>query len=196
MRRRIDLVTGELRQGEYYEGARRIAAAAPRIPFPSGWKANIRGIDPNLQYPAGWEQAREIKFAQGVRAPAPADYVGPAPLTAPESRAMYDYTQRLSPDLVLAYHSQGRVIYWQYLDIEPPGARRIAELFGAVSGYAAAEVPFASGFADYKDWFLQDYDRPGYTIEVGRGVNPLPISDFDAIYRENLGILTLAALVT
>ena len=192
----IDLVTGELQRGEYYEGARRIAAAYPRVPFPSGWKANIRGIDPNLQYPAGWEQAREIKFAQGVRGPAPADYVGPAPLTAPESRAMYDYTQRLSPDLVLAYHSQGRVIYWQFLDIEPPGARRIAELFGAVSGYEVADVPFESGFAGYKDWFLQDYDRPGYTIEVGRGVNPLPLSDFDAIYRENLGILTLAALVT
>lgn len=192
----IDLVTGELQRGEYYEGARRIAAAYPRVPFPSGWKANIRGIDPNLQYPAGWEQAREIKFAQGVRGPAPADYVGPAPLTAPESRAMYDYTQRLSPDLVLAYHSQGRVIYWQFLDIEPPGARRIAELFGEVSGYEVADVPFESGFAGYKDWFLQDYDRQGYTIEVGRGVNPLPISDFDAIYRENLGILTLAALVT
>ena len=43
---------------------------------------------------------------------------------------------------------------------------------------------------------MQDYDRPGFTVEVGRGVNPLPLSDFDAIWRENLPILTLAALVT
>ncbi len=192
----IDLVTGELRQGEAYEQARQIASAWPAIPFPAGWKANIRGVDLNLQYPAGWERAKEIKAAQGVRGPAPADYVGPAPLSAPESRALYEYTRRFDPDLVLAYHSQGRVIYWKYLDIEPPGARRIASLFGTVSGYAVEEVPYASGFAGYKDWFLQDYDRPGFTIEVGSGVNPLPLSDFDAIWRENLPILTLAALVT
>lgn len=192
----LDLVTGELQQGSFFEGARRIAAEWPAIPFPAGWKANIRGVDLNLQYPALWEKAREIKFAQGVRGPAPADYVGQAPLSAPESRALYDYTLRMSPDLVLAFHSQGRVIYWRFLDLEPPGSRRIAELFAALSGYGAADVPYASGFAGYKDWFLQDFDRPGFTIEVGRGVNPLPLADFDGIWRENLGILTLGALVT
>ena len=192
----IDLVTGELQQGDYYEAARRIAASRPELPFPRGWKANIRGVDLNLQYPAGWEQAREIKFAQGVRGPAPADYVGAAPLSAPESRALYEYTRRFSPDLVLAYHSQGRVIYWKYQNVEVPGAQRIAELFAAASGYAAEDTPYASGFAGYKDWFIRDFRRPGFTVEVGRGVNPLPIGDLEQIWRENLGILTLGALVT
>ena len=192
----IDLVTGELQAGEAYEQAVRIAADYPRFPFPSGWKANIRGTDLNLQYPALWEEARRIKCAQGVCSPAPADYVGPAPLSAPESRALADLTRRLSPDLVLAYHSQGEVIYWRFQGYEPPGAQRIAELFGLVSGYAVEDTPYESGFAGYKDWFLQEYRRPGFTIEVGRGVNPLPLSQFDEIYRDNLGILTLAALVT
>ena len=35
----------------------------------------------------------------------------------------------------------------------------------------------------------KDFDRPGYTIEVGRGTNPLPIADFDGIYRRVRGIL-------
>ena len=65
----------------------------------------------------------------------------------------------------------------------------LGERFAAVSGYALAETPYASGFAGYKDWFIQDYDRPGYTIEVGRGVNPLPLADFDGIYRRVRGIL-------
>lgn len=192
----IDLATGELQSGEYYQAARRIAADYPVYPFPQGWKANIRGVDPNLQYPAGWEQAKEIKFGQGIVSPAPADYVGSSPLSAPEARAMYDYTLALDPSLILAYHTQGEVIYWKYLDFEPPNSRNIAGTFAAVSGYAVEDTPYASGYAGYKDWFIQDFDRPGYTVEAGLGQNPLPISQFDSIYRDNLGILTMAALVT
>lgn len=192
----VDLVTGALTSGEFYNAALGIAANYPAIPFPSGWKANIRGVDLNLQYPAGWEQARKNKFAQGFVSPAPSDFVGNAPLTAPESRAMYDFTLALSPALTLSYHTQGEVIYWKYLDFEPKDSRSIAEAFAAVSGYAVEETPYASGFAGYKDWFIQDLDRPGYTIEAGKGQNPLPLSQFDRIYADNLGILTLGAYVT
>jgi g-D-glutamyl-meso-diaminopimelate peptidase len=53
---------------------------------------------------------------------------------------------------------------------------------------------FAS-YAGYKDWFIQDFRRPGYTIEVGEGKNPLPISQFPQIYAENQGMLLYAATV-
>ena len=192
----LDLVTGELRQGGWYEQARRIAARWPAIPFPAGWKANLQGVDLNLQYPAGWEQARDTKFAQGVRAPAPADYVGAAPLTAAESRALYEFTLAYAPSLTLSYHSQGEVIYWKYLDYAPPESEAIVRRFAAVSGYAAEDTPYAAGFAGYKDFFLQDFRRPGFTVEVGRGVNPLPPTDFEAIWRANLGILTLGLTAT
>lgn len=188
----VDLVTGELTGGEYYDGALRIARDYPDVPFPSGWKANILGTDLNLQYPAGWEQARENKFARGVVSPAPADYVGVSPLSAPESRAMYDFTLALSPRLTLSYHTQGGVIYWRYLDLAPSGALGLADAFAAVSGYSVEDTPYASGFAGYKDWFIGHLDRPGFTIEAGRGVNPLPIGDFDTIYADNIGILSLS----
>ncbi|MBE6748232.1 MAG: LysM peptidoglycan-binding domain-containing protein [Ruminococcaceae bacterium] len=185
----VDLVNGVVPSGRYLTQARRLADNYPNIPYPNGWKANINGVDLNLQYPANWERAREIKFSQGFTIPGPRDYVGSAPLSEPESRAVYDFTRNHNFRLTLSYHSQGEIIYWKYLDYEPENSRRIAEYFGEVSGYAVEETPYASGFAGYKDWFIETYNRPGYTIEIGLGMSPLPLSQFPQIYNDNLGIL-------
>jgi g-D-glutamyl-meso-diaminopimelate peptidase len=191
----VDLVTGAIEPGELeYEAARRLSDNYPAIPFPDGWKANLLGTDLNLNYPAGWLQARETKFSQGFTRPGPRDYVGRAPLNQRETRALADYTEVIDPELVLAYHSQGQVIYWQFEDYEIPGAEELGQRFAEVSGYALADTPFESAFAGYKDWFIQQFRKPGYTIEVGMGENPLPLSQFDEIYRDNLGILVTAAL--
>ena len=184
----VDLVTGELSGGSFYNGAVSISDDYPAIAFPLGWKANISGTDTNLQYPAGWETAREIKFRQGYISPAPRDYTGTAPLTAPESRAVYDFTKKHDFLLTISYHTQGGVIYWKYLDRIPPCSQTLAQKFGALSGYSVEDVPYASGYAGYKDWFIDEYDRPGFTIEVGEGASPVPISQFSDIYSRNIGI--------
>ena len=45
-----------------------------------------------------------------------------------------------------------------------------------------------------KDWFIQTYRRPGFTIEVGTGENPLPLSQFEEIYTASLPILVAGAM--
>ena len=191
----VDLVTGAIKPGEgQYEIARALAENYPQIPFPDGWKANLLGVDLNLQYPAGWLQAREIKFGQGYTRPGPRDYVGRAPLSQKESRALAGYTEYINPDLILAYHAQGREIYWQFDDIQVPGAEELGRRLAEVSGYALTAPAEVSSYAGYKDWFIKTFRRPGYTIEVGSGENPLPLEQFDEIYRDNLGILVTAAL--
>ena len=190
----VDLVVGAI-DGDsiQYDLARRLARNYPDIPFPDGWKANLLGVDLNLQYPAGWLQAREIKFSQGYVNPGPRDYVGRAPLNQLESQALAEYTRYIDPALVLAFHSQGREIYWQFKEFFVPGAEELGKELARVSGYTLADAPYASGFAGYKDWFIQYFRRPGYTIEAGKGTNPLPLSQFPEIYRDNLGILITAA---
>ena len=189
----VDLVTGAVTENER-EQARALAEFYPNIPFPDGWKANLSGVDLNLQYPAGWLTAREIKFAQGYTRPGPRDFVGRFPLGQPEAQSLADYTQRIDPELVIAWHSQGEVIYWQYGGIEVPGAREIAERFADLSGYRLEDTPYNSSFAGYKDWFIQTYRRPGFTIEVGAGENPLPLSQFEEIYTASLPILVAGAM--
>ena len=179
-----------------YTQAQNIANDYPFLRFPEDWKANINGVDLNLQFPAGWENARRIKFAQGFTSPAPRDFVGFGPLTEPESLALYNFTLRMNFSLIIAYHTQGQEIYWQFQDYAPAIAEEIGNTFASVSGYTLADVPYESGFAGYKDWFLQQYSRPGYTIETGLGQNPLPISQFNEIYNDNLGILVLGAIST
>ncbi|MEK3869475.1 MULTISPECIES: M14 family metallopeptidase [unclassified Paenibacillus] len=152
-----------------------------------GWKANIRGVDLNDQFPALWE--REV--ARNPQERGPRDYGGTAPLTEPEAIAMAELTRESDFARVLAFHTQGEVIYWGFENLEPPYAETIVNEFARVSGYEP--VRYVESYAGYKDWFIQDWRRPGFTVELGSGVNPLPLAQYDQIYEESLGIL-LASL--
>lgn len=165
------------------------------LPLPSVWKANIRGVDLNLNYPAEWEKEKQEELERGITGPAPRDYGGEAPLSEPESRAMAEFTRAHDFRIVIAYHTQGEVIYWQFQNYAPPVALTIANQFEAITGYAVEEGTPEAAYAGYKDWFLQEFRRPGYTFEVGRGVNPIPLSQAPDIYRRNEGALLLGAVV-
>lgn len=153
----------------------------------SGWKANINGVDLNDQFPAKWE----LESERNPQSPGPRDYGGKAPLTEPEAIAMANLTKERNFAHVLAFHTQGEVIYYGFENLEPPESEVLANEFSKVSGYEP--IKSANSYAGYKDWFIQDWRRPGFTIEMGKGVNPLPITQFEEIYEDVLGIF-LAAL--
>lgn len=142
----------------------------------SRWKANIRGVDLNDQFPAHWHEERERR---GVAMPAPMNYGGKAPLTEPEAIALVEHVSCKHIDIALSFHSQGQEIYWNYRDYEPAESESWAKQLGRASGYKA--VKLSGSDAGFKDWFIQQYRKPGFTVEVGYGVNPLPLSQLNTI---------------
>lgn len=145
----------------------------------SGWKANIRGIDLNDQFPAHfYEEARR----RSVTCPGPRDYGGEHPLTEPESSALAEWTMDKKFDAIIALHSQGEEIYWNYRDYEPEFSEAWAQHLANATGYVL--VKLTESDAGYKDWFIQKYGKPGFTVETGFGTNPLPVNQYTQIAAE------------
>ncbi|MFJ7937002.1 M14 family metallocarboxypeptidase [Peribacillus sp. NPDC096622] len=148
------------------------------------WKANIRGVDLNNQYPANWEIEKRRKIP---KAPAPRDFPGENALSEPEAWAMKELAIRRNFERVLALHTQGKEFYWGYEGHEPEQAADVAREFEKRSGYRA--VKYVDSHAGYKDWFIQEFKRGGFTIELGKGINPLPLSHLPGIYEDTVKIL-------
>ncbi|MBM7650052.1 g-D-glutamyl-meso-diaminopimelate peptidase [Bacillus ectoiniformans] len=142
----------------------------------SQWKANIRGVDLNNQYPANWEIEKQRKEP---KSPAPRDYPGDQPLSEPEAIAMAQLQEQKRFDRLLAFHTQGAEFYWGYEGQEPEEASRLAEAFERASGYQS--VRYIDSHAGYKDWYINEFKGAGFTVELGIGCNPLPLSQFHEV---------------
>ena len=89
----------------------------------------------------------------------------------------------------------GIFIYHGFEGKEPPLSLKIAKAFECVSGYKIDRTQGIASFGGYKDWFVDKLQRPGFTVEVGEGRNPLPIENLPIIYKETLPILLGAMTV-
>lgn len=144
------------------------------------WSSNIRGVDLNHQWPAGWN----VEAEESPPIPWPRHYSGTGPLTEPEALAVYKYTLKNDFAHVLAFHSQGQVIYWGYKHLEPKESKAMVERLSLVSSYTPVHTADSDG--GYKDWFIKETGKPGFTIEVGVGTNPLPFSAYPEIWANNV----------
>lgn len=174
-----DLIAGSVSEKEWKK-AEKLAANQPSVPFPQGWKANLQGVDLNLNYPARWELAKQMKAQQ----PGPRDFPGYEPLDQPETVALAELTGQIRPDAVAAWHTQGRELY-------AGGNDRLSKLLGKCSGYPWVSVPYESANGGFRDWYLQEFSGFGVTVEAGSGENPLPLSDLSRMLEENLPVFVL-----
>jgi g-D-glutamyl-meso-diaminopimelate peptidase len=159
------------------------------------WQANANGVDINHNFPAGFYRARRLTEAMGVYGPGPTRYGGRFPFSEPESRAALDICRRCRPRALYSLHSQGEEIYWRYGENIPAGSKYIASLLSRLTGYRLCDPEAAASHAGLKDWFIKRYRRPGFTIELGLGQNPLPFGDFETIWSRIERALFVAMII-
>lgn len=159
------------------------------------WNANLRGVDINHNFNAGWEELRCREHDAGIFGPSPSRFGGRHPESEPETVALTEFCRKAPIRHVTALHSQGEVIYWCYGKNEPPRSRRMAEIMATSTGYALdVPSPIATG-GGFKDWFITEFNRPGFTVEIGKGENPLPSSDAIKIYKRVREMLMLCTIM-
>ena len=159
------------------------------------WNANARGVDIIHNFAAGWHELKELELKNGITGPAMTRFGGYSPESEPETIALTQLCRTARIRHVLAFHSQGEVIYWSYRDKEPPKAKKMAQIMATSSGYALdAPMGLAVG-GGFKDWFISEFNRPGFTVEIGKGKNPLPSDDLDIIYPQLKEMLILSAIM-
>lgn len=152
--------------------------------FDTVWQANARGVDLNHNYDADWSMVAER--------PAPSKFGGEHPESEPETQAVVKLIRENNIDMILAFHSQGREIYYDFGGLESKRARSIALKLSDASGYTVAHPTGTAAFGGCKDWFIGEFGKEGYTIEIGEGKNPLPDEALYEIYDENARLVLTA----
>lgn len=146
------------------------------------WKANADGVDLNVNFDAKWGEGAQNEFYKSAQ-----NYVGKAPFSAAETRALAEFTERIKPCFTLSYHLKGEEVYWEFGQTSHRRARdkRYAEAIGKYTGYSVVEPQGSVG--GYKDWCIEKLGIPAYTIEVGsdKFSHPFPYDQLSTIVRQN-----------
>ena len=139
------------------------------------WQANERGVDLNHNYDYGFYEYKSIERERKISAGATL-YSGEYPESEPESRAAASFVRALAPVAVVSLHSQGEEIFFF-----PSTADRAAASLAKMTGYKLSyptDTAAYGGLCDYTGGILS---IPSFTLEVGRGKNPLDESQLPSL---------------
>ncbi|WP_235999567.1 M14 family metallocarboxypeptidase [Heyndrickxia sporothermodurans] len=148
------------------------------------WKANGKGVDLNRQYDADW---KHIKSNPGK--PSWSLYKGKAPVTAKETKAIVAFVKKINPEMTVAYHTAGKILYWNFHQSKALYKRDLAyaKAIGKLTKYKLIYPEKNPSGGGLTDWFISKYKRPGFTLEIGTypGNTNLKVSQFKQSWKEN-----------
>ena len=155
----------------------------------STWQANGRGVDLNHNYNDAFQ---EYKATSGILSGAPTRFAGECPESEPEVAYLCGFL-RHHPGMrgVVSLHTQGEVIYYQSRGALCPSSLRIAKQMQERSGYRPEVAEGLSACGGLTDWCIRSLSIPAFTIECGKGQNPLPEEQIKRIYADLREILFL-----
>lgn len=155
------------------------------------WQANERGVDLNHNYNAGFTLYKSIEKKLNI-SNGKTKYSGEYPESDPETHALASFIRTVRPDLILTFHTQGEEIYYTSDGIAPEEAEKIGRKIAFYTGYSLSAAEGTAAYGGLTDWFIKEFLKPSFTIECGKGKNPLPLSDFSSIYSRLREALWLA----
>ena len=146
------------------------------------WQANARGVDLNHNYDAGFAEYKRIEREEGI-APGRTKYSGEYPESEPESRCAAGLVRALSPEAVVSLHTQGEEIFFS--PREDGRCVHIAESLSRITGYRLSQPSGTAAYGGLCD-YTGSLGIPSFTIECGRGENPLSVSEISGIFARIL----------
>lgn len=147
----------------------------------SRWQANARGVDLNHNFNAGRVRLREQEIKNGFVTRGATRFGGYTAESEPETAALCDFCRKKGFSLAIALHSQGREIYADF-ESSAPQSVETAQRLARLSGYSYTEPSGTAVGGGFKDWFCKRFCRQGFTIEIGKGENPLLPAVADSEY--------------
>ena len=153
------------------------------------WKANINGVDLNKNYSTNCP-AIDGSIERGFE-----KFPGYYSFSEPETQSLRRLTEKYKFDGTISYHSSGEEIYWYYNQIHTHRDFIIANEISKETGYKLVPKEVSNTGSGYKDWFIEQYEKPGLTIEVSPYVGPVkvPIENYNDIWQKNRNVPILFA---
>ncbi len=152
------------------------------------WKANARGVDLNRQFDYKFEYKSKKKYKKGSYAL----YGGKKPVSENESKALVKLVNDVKPKAVVNYHAMGNVIYCNYGG-KKKVQKKVYKLAGEIrslTGYYYMGLDESPGFAN---WLVCKKKIPSCTVEIGKNTTPVPISQFNTVWKQNKEVMVAVA---
>ena len=157
----------------------------------SHWQANARGVDLNHNYDAGFRAYKKKEAEAGITGGAPTRYSGEYPESEPETAALCRFLRLRRENIVgiLTLHTQGEEIFCSCGDNLTAKTMSVGRVISRFTGYRLARPEGLAAFGGLTDWCIADLFRPAFTLECGKGENPLPPEQRPLIYERLRRIL-------